>query len=480
MKPSPTTLPRPVRAAASLAALLVLSACSTRNIPFLGGNQQQASAPTASTERVTVEEGDIEDRVIGTGKIVARKTTDVPFAQAGTIVEVSVKVGDSVKKGQPLARIDDTSLKNAVRQQQLNVLAALAAHSQTIAGPSAADVVAAEAALRSANAAYADLGRPPSQAEIAAVQASLQNAEASLRSAQAAYDRRAARDPGISASSEALALEKATNDYNLAKANYDAKFEKKTTAQYASASAAIANAKKSLAALQPAATSVETARIKVEQARLTLELAEAELPNAVLLSPVDGLVTGVNIDVGESAGGAAAAVQIVDFAEPVFEVNLDEVDLSSVKLGQEARLRLQTYPDQPIKAVVSEIALAGTASGNVTTYLVRLTVPRTEGQPMILLSMSGTAEIITSRIAKAVLVPSGALIVNTQSKTYSVLKVNGDAVDTIQVEIGAKSSDKTQILKGIAVGDVLAIPAVRVQTSAAGPGGGGGGGGGRP
>lgn len=462
-----------MRAAASLAALLVLSACSTRNIPFLGGNQQQASAPTASTERVTVEEGDIEDRVIGTGKIVARKTTDVPFAQAGTIVEVSVKVGDSVKKGQPLARIDDTSLKNAVRQQQLNVLAALAAYSQTIAGPSAADVAAAEAALRSANAAYADLGRQPSQAEIAAVQASLQNAEASLRSAQAAYDRRAARDPGISASSEALALEKATNDYNLAKANYDAKFEKKTTAQYASALAAIANAKKSLAALQPAATSVETARIKVEQARLTLELAEAELPNAVLLSPVDGLVTAVNIDVGESAGGAAAAVQIVDFAEPVFEVNLDEVDLSSVKLGQEARLRLQTYPDQPIKAVVSEIALAGTASGNVTTYLVRLTVPRTEGMPVILLAMSGTAEIITSRIAKALLVPSGALIVNTQSKAYSVLKVNGDAVETIQVEIGAKSSDKTQILKGLGAGDVLAIPAVRVQTSVAGPGGGG-------
>ncbi len=469
------TLPRPALATASLAALLVLSACSTRNIPFLGGNQQQASAPTASTERVTVEEGDIEDRVIGTGKIVARKTTDVPFGQAGTIVEVSVKVGDSVKKGQPLARIDDTSLKNAVRQQQLNVLAALAAYSQTVAGPSAADVAAAEAALRSANAAYADLGRQPTQAEMAAEQASLQNAEASLRAAQAAYDRRAARDPGISASSEALALEKATNDYNLAKANYDAKFEKKTTAQYASASAAIANAKKGLAALQPAAETIEAAKIKVEQARLTLELAEAELPNAVLLSPVDGLVTAVNIDVGESAGGTAAAMQIVDFAEPVFEVNLDEVDLSSVKIGQEARLRLQTYPERPIKALVSEIALAGTASGNVTTYLVRLTVPRTEGQPMILLSMSGTAEIITSRIAKAVLVPSGALIVNTQSKTYSVLKVNGEAVETIVVEIGAKSTDKTQILKGVAVGDVLAIPAVRVQTSAAGPGGGGGG-----
>jgi hypothetical protein len=94
--------------------------------------------------------------------------------------------------------------------------------------------------------------------------------------------------------------------------------------------------------------------------------------------------------------------------------------------------------------------------------------------------MSGTAEIIVSEIEDAIVVPNRALIVNTVTRSYSLLKVarnaeGQEAVETVQVEIGARGAETTQIVSGITAGDVIAIPAIRTQSTTGAPGGGGGG-----
>jgi HlyD family secretion protein len=452
------------------AASMLLAACSQIRLPGQGGGRPTNSV-TASAQRVTVEKAVIENRVIGTGRIVARTTIDVPFMRAGLVTEVMIKEGDLVKKGDVLAQLDTSDLKLAARQQWSNYLSAQLSYSQTIKGPSAAEMKAAQAALASAQAAYADLSAPPSDEDIRAAQADLQNAEAALRQAQAAYDRRAGRDPGVGASSEALSLEQATNNYAKAKATYDAKFTKASKAQFASAAAQIANAQKNIEALTPQAEAIELARIKMDQAYLTWQQAEADIKEAALVAPADGLVVALNTAAGEMAGSGSAAVQLADFAEPLFEVSLDEADLSSVKLGQEARVRLQAYINQSVAAVVDSIASVGTDSNNIVTYRVRMRIPRTAGQPLILLNMSGTSEIITGRIEDALLAPTSALIVDSANKTYAVFKATGAAdPQRVEVTIGARSGDRTQILTGVSAGDTLAIPTVATQSVTGGGG----------
>lgn len=464
-------MPHKTRLFISIAiASMLLAACSQIRLPGQGGGRPTNSV-TASARRVTAEKGVIENRVIGTGRVVARTTIDVPFMRAGLVTEVKIKEGDSVKKGDVLAQLDTADLKLAAQQQWANYLSAQLSYSQTIKGPSAAEVKAAQAALASAQAAYADLSAPPSDEDIRAAQADLQNAEASLRQAQAAYDRRAGRDPGVAASSEALSLEQATNNYAKAKATYDAKFTKASKAQFASASAQIATAQKNLEALTPQSEAIELAKIKMDQAYLTWQQADADIKQATLIAPANGLVVALNIAVGEMAGSGAAALQLADFAEPLFEVSLDEADLSSVQLGQEARVRLQAYIDQSVSAVVDSISSVGTDSNNIVTYKVRMRIPRAEGQPLILLNMSGTSEIITGKIEDAVLAPTAALIVDATNKTYAVFKVNG-ATDPqrVEVTIGARSGDRTQILTGVSAGDTLAIPTVATQAVTGGGG----------
>lgn len=455
-----------------LAAALLTACAGLPGAPGTLGaaNTVGAAADTAQTAtRVTAETGSIEEEVVGTGSITANATVDVAFQTSGTIQEVLVSVGDQVKKGQTLATLDDSDLKLTAESRWASYISAQAALSETVKGPSSAELKKAQAALSSAQAAYSDLFKEPSETDLIQVQADLQSAEAALKAAQAAYDRRAARDPGVGASSEALELEKATISYNKAKAAYDAKFTKPSNASVASASSQIQSARAALDALQPVSETVTQREASVDQAYIAWQQADKDVSKATLVAPMDGLVTQVNIVAGANVNSGAVAVQIADFAEPVFVVNIDEADLGSVKVGQDARVRLQTYPDQQIPATVTSISPIGTSSSGITTYQVKLTIPRTNDTPNILLNMSGTSEIVTTQINDAILIPSDALVESGEgnAKEYSVLVERGNGQpESVRVTLGERSGSKVQILSGVSAGDVIVYTPAASASSA--------------
>ncbi len=504
-------------------AALLLSACTRPGAPAAAG----AIDPAA--EKITVEKGSVENRVVATGKVVARSQASIAFARSGRVAEVLVKEGDSVTQGQPLAKLDTTELQTTADQQWANFLSAQAAYSQSIKGPSAADVAAAQAAVTSAEAAYADLSRTPSantlaslraavqnaeatlrqrqaaaaaqSPDFASVAAALQNAEAALRQRQTAYDRRAARDAGVGASPEALDLERATNDYAIAKANYDkavqnstldleraqndlarakadynAKFDKASNGQFASATSQIEQAKKNLAALQPVAETVQQREAQMMQAQLGWKAADDAIKNATLIAPFDGLVTKVSITRGDWANTGAASVQIADFVVPIFEMDVDEVDLGSVKPGQIARVRLQTYPETPLEAKVDSVAIIGTSTGAVVTYKVKLALGKAlQGTtPAILINMSGTGEVVTAQATDALVVPTRALVIDTTTRAFSVQKMIGSGdqakLESVPVKLGFRDADKVEVIEGIAAGDVVVVPVVKTLAANGGPG----------
>ena len=86
--------------------------------------------------------------------------------------------------------------------------------------------------------------------------------------------------------------------------------------------------------------------------------------------------------------------------------------------------------------------------------------------------MSGTSEIISSKIDDALLIPTTALVVDQAQKAYFVLRTTGSGetatTERIKVEIGARTGDQTQIISGVNAGDVLAIPIVRTQPAVQG------------
>ena len=490
-----------------IAAALTLTGCAAM--------PSQASG-TASGERVTVQKGSIENRVVATGKVTARTTATVAFPRSGAVTSVLVKEGDPVKAGQPLASLDTRDLQHTARQQyasyinaqvsytqtvqggsasdvasaKASLVAAQAAYSQTVQGATRANITSARSAVASAVAAYNALNDPPSTNSVANLKATLDNAKASLDQAQSAYDNAYRRDPaGIGGTQAALNLEQATNNYVAAKANYDKAFEKPTAAQYASARAQIASAQAQLDALAPTddkiasaqsqvtaaqakldsltptPESIALAKAKVDQAYEAWRQAEDDLTAATIVAPFGGMVTAVNFDPGDWMNTGAPAIDVADFVSPLFEVNVDETDLGTVKVGEDARILLQTYPGQPIPAKVQSIAKVGsTGSGSVVTYKVKLAISQPESktdssQPSVLLGMSGTGEIVTEKINDALLVPNRALVVDSTTKGYSVQRLTaGDKVETVPVKLGAISADNAQALEGVKEGDTLVVP----------------------
>jgi HlyD family secretion protein len=420
-----------------------------------------AGARSANGEHVTVTKGAIENTIVATGKVTARTNTTIAFPRSGAVVSLFVKEGDQVKKGQPLAALDTHDLQSTAEQQHANYLSALASYSQTVKGPTDAELASAQAALASAQSTYSDLFAAPSDNTLANLHATLLNAEATLKQKQAAYDMAYKRDPaGIGGSSAALDLEKATNDYNAAKANYDKEFDKPKNSSVASASSQIASAKANLAALTPTTETVAQSKAKLDQAYAAWQQAEQNIHDATIVAPYDGLVTNVYFEIGDWQNTGSPAIDIADFNDPIFEVNVDETDLGNVKVGKTARILLQTYPDAPITGTVQSIARTGTSSGSIVTYKVKLVMhPTDQAQSEVLLGMSGTSEIITQNIQDALLVPNRALIADATTKGYSVQRLKADnTVETVSVKLGALSTENAQVLEGLKEGDTLVVP----------------------
>lgn len=429
-----------------------------------------------SAERILVAKGSVENRVVATGKVVARSTANLAFSRSGSVAQVMVKEGEMVKVGQPLLVLDVTELKLTAEQQYANYLSAQAAYSQTAKGPSAAELQAARASLSSAQASYSDLYKAPSETEMVQVKADLQAAEAEVKMAQANYDRRFQQNPaGIGASQESLQLEKATINYNRAKAAYDAKFEKPSAAQVSNASAQIQQARRNLDALRPINETMKQREAQMQQAWVAYQAAEQAVKNATIVAPFAGLVTRLTADSGDWVNAGATVVEIADFSVPIFEVDVDEVDLGGLQVGQTARVRLQTYPDQPIVAKVESVASIGTNSGSVVNYKVKLGLGKAEvtdaqTQPLILINMSGTGEIVTASANEALVLPNRTLTIDPQTKGYSVdlLKTDG-TTERIPVKLGFRDAEKAQVLSGVSAGDTVIVP-VRAATAAANPG----------
>jgi HlyD family secretion protein len=137
--------------------------------------------------RATVDRGNMALSVRATGGIVPVAEARLSFELPGKIAEVWVEVGDKVKAGEKLARLDDTDLAFALRQAEAALAAAQAQLNQLKAGPRQGEVAVAEANLRAAQAGLdgaeanlRELENDPDENQVAAAEANLRAVQANL------------------------------------------------------------------------------------------------------------------------------------------------------------------------------------------------------------------------------------------------------------------------------------------------------------
>ena len=403
-----------------------------------------------------------------------------------------------------LATLLEPATASAVAAAEADLASAQANADAVVNGPTASEIATAEASLRAAEAEVAaasarlnGLTTPASDNEIHAAEIALEQAQIAVTQAEEAHRTALVTEPNSWLSTEAIAdmevsaranvlqtratladaestlaqlqngnshtiastqssLAAAVANRDIAQAQLDAVLAGPTTADIAAAEATVAQAEASLAALQrgPTPLQITQAEVQLAQADINLALARHNLANATLVAPFEGVITAVHVHIGEQASGVV--VELVDPTSLEVVLAIDEVDLDQVAVGQIASLSLEAWPQVALSGELVAIAPQAQNNNAIATYdayiaLDNNTLP-------ILPGMTVNASLRTDQRDNVLLIANQAITVDRANGTYFVTQLYADGTEAQQsVTIGLRDGQYTEIIEGLAEGDVVRV-----------------------
>ncbi len=350
--------------------ILIILAVIVVVVIFVLANLLKSGEKTYKVEAEEITKGDISAVVSASGRVLPKRTVKISAYVPAKIVELPVKEGDWVKKGQLLVQLDPTSYQAAMDQYK----------------------------------------------------AQMKVAQANLDQAQMTFDR-----------------QKELFERNLtSKEQYDA-----------------------------ALTSLNVAKAQFEQSKAALEKVRDDFSKTQITSPMTGIVTELNAEVGEIVmigtmnNPGTVIMTISDLSEIEVEVEVDETDIANVKLGQDTKIEIDAFPDTTYKGEVTEIGNTAQISGygtqeQVTNFLVKVLL--LEEAKGIKPGMSASVDITTDKRLEVLRAPIACMVmrkVDSDSLKKEEEKAKGSEVKASEVEKEekekVKEEEKKEDVEGIFV-----------------------------
>ncbi|MBP7967223.1 efflux RND transporter periplasmic adaptor subunit [Candidatus Woesebacteria bacterium] len=213
--------------------------------------------------------------------------------------------------------------------------------------------------------------------------------------------------------------------------------------------------------------------IAQSQTALSSSWYSLQQSSPVIYSPIAGTVTGLSLQGGtvlaaksssssiDTSVSSNQVASIVTEANPSVTVNLTEIDVIKVTVGDKATITLDAFPDKTYTGKILSIDTVGSISSGVTQYPVVIALDVTN--PHILPNMSASATIITDTKTNVLMVPVSTVTTVDGISTVKVIK-NGTPADTT-VTTGLSSDTHTEIISGLSEGDTVVTGAVSASTS---------------
>lgn len=367
------------------------------------------------------------------------------YYRQGDVIEVETV---PVKRGELIVTVTPTETGTVDSDATAQVKAEVAGR--------IAELAAAEGARVEAGDLLARLDASELEARVALARSSLDAARARLESARISLPLEQARTRA--------ALAEAQARYDDAKQRYDKKhklYESKLIPQgemetartdLAAAEAGLqaAQANQEQVALQQRQIEIAAADVKQQQA--ALRVAEINLDHTRIRAPVAGTVVEWPIKLGELMQPGSVVARITHLDALYVKAQIDEVDLSRLRVGQHAEVQFDTQPGVVYEATLFEISSAVSVeklkSRNVTVKL-RLAQP----PPFLRPGMSADVEIIVDTLKDVLMVP--AQTVMSKDKERFVYVLEHDTVVRRVIEAGRSNWDHTEVLKGLNEGEVV-------------------------
>jgi HlyD family secretion protein len=369
----------------------------------------KGAAPELDASRLaTVERGTIVKSVVATGKVEPITKVEIKSKANGIIKALNADVDRTVKEGDVLVELDRELLAATLRGAEANLQAARAS------------LEGAEAQLKKN-----------------VVEAEGPDAEFARR----AYDR------AQTLFAQNLIAQSALDDaHNLV----DMADNRKRAAQ---------------SQLLIGQARVSEARAQVAQAKAAADRAAEDVANATIRAPIRGTVLSRDVEIGSpvssilNLGANATLVMTLGDIERVFvRGKVDEADIGHVRLGQPARIRVETFKDKTFNGRVTQISPMGVEKDNVTNFEVRVSIDN-PGKALKA-NMTANAEIVLEEHPDALIVPESAVTYDARKNAFVDIVAPGakNGKKKVPVKIGVGNGTKVEVLDGLKQGDKVILP----------------------
>lgn len=377
-----------------LAFGLMLSACGRGGRGGAPAPQAQATEVAAVSVAVAkVQTGNLTETAAVTGDLQSYNDVVVATKLGGRFVEVRVREGDRVRKGDVIAVQDPTDLQLQLRQAESAMRAAEANLQQaeiaarTQPAQTEAQIQAAKAALEAARARLRALqtgARPQErqQAEqaVAAARANFELAKANYERAQQLYQQGAI--PKQQLDTAKTAYEAAQAQLRQAEETLSLVREGPRREDIEAAEQAVRQAEEAYrqallgkAQDEVAQQRVIAARAALQQARAQVALLKQQLADTVIRAPFEGVVADRFAEAGAMAGAGTPVARIVTVDRLFFEATLPELLLRDVKVGMPVEVRVDAFPNRVFEGRVEAIYPAVADQARNLRIRVSLTNP---------------------------------------------------------------------------------------------------------
>jgi multidrug efflux pump subunit AcrA (membrane-fusion protein) len=342
-----------------------------------------------------VEKGTLIVSITASGQVSTANASPITTNASGVIKKLYTKDGETVKAGDPIADID-LDLQGKQKYSQ------------------------ASSSYQSA------------QNSLAAAQASVNSSQASLFTQWKQYYNLATNSYYTNGDGSPNETNRQLADFYISKDNWLT-----AEAQY----------KNQLNAVTQAQMAVSASWYSYQQASPTV------------YAPISGTVSGLSLQVGtvispqsSNSNGTVNSTSIANVitqANPIVSLNLTEIDVPKITLGNKATITFDAIPDKTFTGKVVSIDRVGVLSSGVTNYPTVIQLDTTS--PNILPNMAATASIITDTKDNVLLVPTSAVQTQTGTGSYVRVLQNGQPVQ-ISVTTGASSDTQIEIVAGVTEG----------------------------
>jgi RND family efflux transporter MFP subunit len=386
-----------------------------------------AAKPVAVADIVVREGGATAAAMTAAGYVAAEEMATVSARVIGRLVYMPLDVGNRVRAGQVIARLDDAEYGARLRRAEADLAAARAAQARLEAGSRPEEIRQAEARL-------------------ASVQAALEEAERNYRRTEELFRREL-----------------------IAAADRD-----RAWAAYETARARAQEAREGLglARIGPREEDIAEARARVRTAEGEVELARAQLGYTVITAPIDGIVIDRKAQVGDTlfpgepelslpgrltqltARRGSVIVRLADMRQVNVEVDLNESDIGKVSVGSPATVVPDTAPDKKYEGRVVRVYPMADRQKKTIQVQVRIQKPDASLRP------EGGARVTfhtgpPKSGGSALLVPKAA--VQKPSGSPEVFVVRDGRVQRRAVTLGAEERDYVEVRSGVARGEQVVV-----------------------